>query len=179
MVPVSPASGCGASAMADRQSAASASALDKLEAAEVVARFYVAAQQYDYDASGWEAFEPLIADEIVYLTQNLKDTTPVSREAFLERFREIHDVHAAEGRGSFYGLYGPIVSISGDTAKVKHHIAHVDWRGPENDDSSRVDGVVDAELARSPGAPWRIALLDVSNTVRIEGHRPPVAPFHP
>ena len=156
-----------------------ASALDRLEAVEVIARFYAAAQQYDCDGSGWEAFEPLIADEIVYLTQNLKGTTPASREAFLKQFREIHDVHAAEGRGSFYGLYGPIASVTDDTARVKHHIATCHWRGPENDDSSWFYGVVDAELVRAPGGQWRIARLDVSNTVRVEGHRPPIDAFHP
>lgn len=154
-------------------------ALDKLEAAETISRFYAAVQRYDCYATDWELIAPLLADEIVYLTQNLKDPTPAPRAQFLEQFRKIHDVHAAEGRGSFYGLFAPAVAVDGDSATVFQHMAVCHWSKPGNENSSWFYGAVDARLVRGSDGTWRIASLDVSRNVRVEGRDPPIDAFHP
>jgi hypothetical protein len=153
-------------------------ALDKTEAAETIARLYASVQRYDTDGSDWESIPPLFADTVVYLTQNLKDPTPVPRDKFLARFREIHDVHAREQRGSFYALSGPVVTIDGDSAHVLHHLAVCHWLSPANEHATWFYGVADARLVRADNG-WRIVQLDVSRNVRVEGHRPPIDAFHP
>jgi hypothetical protein len=153
-------------------------ALDKAEAAETIARFYARVQRYDTDGSGWESIPPLFADTVVYLTQNLRDPTPVPREQFLARFREIHDVHARGQRGSFYALSGPVATIDGDTARVYHHLAVCHWLSPANEHATWFYGAADARLVRAESG-WRIAQLDVSQNVRVDGHRPPIDAFHP
>lgn len=154
-------------------------ALDKLEAAETLSRFYAAVQRYDCYATDWELIEPLIADDMVYLTPNLRDPTPVPRAQFLDQFRKIHDVHATEGRGSFYALFAPVVSVDGDTARVRQHIAICHWLRPGNENSSWFYGVVDAGLVRAGDGSWQVTRLDVGNNVRVEGHDPPIDAFHP
>lgn len=153
--------------------------LDKLEAAETVARFYAAVQRYDCDATDWDAIGPLIAEQMVYLTPNLRDPAPVSRAEFLARFKEIHDVHASAGRGSFYHLSAPVVSVDGDRANVAQQIAICHWIGGAGGDSSWFLSVVDADVARAPDGAWRIERLDVSGNVRVEGHDPPIDAFYP
>jgi hypothetical protein len=154
-------------------------ALHKLEAAETVARFYAAVQRYDCYGTNWEAIEPLIADQMVYLTPNLRDPAPVPRERFLERFKEIHDVHASEGRGSFYHLSAPVVSVDGGRANVLQQIAICHWIGGASGDSSWFLSVVEAVLVLAADGRWQIERLDVSDNVRVEGHDPPIDAFYP
>jgi hypothetical protein len=167
--------------MSDATGSAAASAqaaLDKVEAAETLARFYAAVQHYDCDGSDFDAIEPLIGDEMVYLTSNLKDSAPVPRGAFLKRFKELHDVHAFDARGSFYALAGPVVTIDGDRAHLVGHISICHWLSPANQHSTWFYGVVAADLVRTASG-WQIAMLDVSRVDRVEGHLPPVNAFHP
>jgi hypothetical protein len=151
--------------------------VEKAAVAEVVARFYNATQAYDNEGSDWEVLEDLIDDEITYLTQNLKDPAPVARKAFLEKYRQLHDVHLHGDRGSFYGLHMPVVTVEGDTASLAQHISICHWLSPTKDHSTWFYGVVRAGLTKG-AAGWRISTLDVSNVARVEGHTPTIDAFH-
>jgi hypothetical protein len=64
-------------------------ALDKLEAAEAVARFFNALQRYHCNGTDWDVVESLIADEIIYLSPNFREEVPKPRDEFLAWFIDV------------------------------------------------------------------------------------------
>jgi hypothetical protein len=159
------------------ESATAGRLLDKLEAAETVFRFYQTMQDYHCSGKGFEGFETLIADEMTYLSPNFLDTTPVPRDQFLVWFEGIQSVHARPGRGSFFAVSGPVTEIDGDRAHVEAQLTATHWLGPDNQHSTWFYGPLTVDLVRAPDG-WRITRLG-SQTVRQEGHLPPVNYRHP
>lgn len=161
----------------DSSAAARALALDKLEAAEAVARFYMALQRYDCAGEEWSAIEELIADEMTYITPHLIDPRPLLREEFLALFKAIHDVHSAPGRGSFYGLALPIVVVDGSGATVREQITMSHWLSAEGGQSTWFYGSIEARLMKRTES-WKLTALTV-DVVRVEGHEPPINHLYP
>lgn len=153
-------------------------ALDKLEAAETVTRFYHATQVFDCTGTQFDAIGELIADEMLYLSTNLRGPDPLPRDEFLALYKKVHDVHARPGRGSYYNLSTPIVTVDGDKAHVAQNLDVCHWLSDASENSTWFYGAIETTLIRSDRG-WLIAKLDVSGVVRTEGHEPPVNYLHP
>ncbi len=144
-----------------------------LNALSVLPRFYLAVQDYDCRKESWDVIESLIADEMIYLTPNLKDRTPVSRDVFLANFREIHDVHSQPGRGSTYLLGHSVLTARGAGGyAVTSPIAMSHWAVGAEPESTWFYGRANAVVVGG-GDTWRICELQLSIDRR-EGHEPPI-----
>jgi hypothetical protein len=147
-------------------------ALDKIEVAETVARFYMTMQRYHTQDEGFEDFADLVDDEMAYLSPNFLDETPKPRAEWMDWFHAIQSVHAYGDRGSFFSLASPVVTVDGDRARLDAHLVSSHWLSPERGYSSWFFGPLEVDLRRTPDG-WRIGRLKTA-AVREEGRSPAV-----
>ena len=142
---------------------------DQFEAKNVVSRFFLAMDRFD-----WQEISSLIADEIALVAGQYVDGTPNTkpRDQFMAELVERNGGFSLPGSGSFHGDFGHVVTVDGDTAHVRSHFYGSHWVGTGAEHEFHSLGIYEVDLTRAREG-WRISQLEIIS-LRNEG-APPAA----